>query len=64
MVKGNEFEAHLSYVPRYQDGLLGMWDEEYVWLRRLMYEIFKLDPKERMLAKEVVRYLLPSWVIE
>ena len=64
MVKGNEFEGHLSYVPRCQDGLLGMGDKEYAWFRRLMYEIFKLDPKERMVAKEVIRYLLPSWVVE
>ena len=40
-----------------------MQDEEYAWFRRLMYEIFKLNPKERMVAKEVVRYLPPSWKV-
>ncbi|KAF8244425.1 kinase-like protein [Wilcoxina mikolae CBS 423.85] len=59
MVTGNDFESRLNRVPRCQDGLLGMEDEEYAWFRRLMYEIFKLDPKERMVAKEVVRYLPP-----
>jgi hypothetical protein len=39
-----------------------MQDEEDAWFRRLMYEIFKLDPKERMVAKEVVCYLPPGWV--
>jgi len=49
-------------VRRSKDALKGMQDEEDAWFRRLMYEIFKLDPKERMVAKEVVCYLPPGWV--
>ena len=63
MVIGNEFESRLDLLPRCPDGLEGMADEEYAWFRRLMYEIFKLDPKERMVAEEAVRYLPPSWVV-
>ena len=62
MNTGN-FEHRLSKVPRSEDELKGLQDEEYAWFRRLMYGIFKLDPKERMVAKEVFRYLPPSWEV-
>jgi len=39
----------------------GMEQEEYAWFRRVMLEIFKLDPRERMPAVEVVRYVPPQW---
>ena len=58
-----DFEPRLRKLPRSKDRLEGMQDEEYAWFRRLMYEIFKLNPKERMVAKEVVRYLPPSWKV-
>ena len=62
MNTGN-FEYRLSKVPRSEDEFEGLQDEEYAWFRRLMYGIFKLDPKERMVAKEVVRCLPSSWKV-
>ena len=47
-------------VARSEDGLGKLQEEEYAQFRRLMYVIFKLGPKERMAAKEAVRYLPPS----
>ena len=32
-------------------------------MKRLIYGVFKLDPKEGMAAKEVIRYLPPSWKV-
>ena len=57
-----DFEFRLTKLPRFKDSLEGIQDG-YAWFRRLMYEIFKLDPKERMVAKEVVRNLPPSWKV-
>ena len=57
------FEDRLAELPRFKDGVEGMQDEEYAWFRELMYGIFKLDPRERMVAKEVVRCLPPSWEV-
>ena len=56
-------EDRLCGVARSEDELEGLQEEEYVQFRRLMYGIFKLDPWERMVAKEVVRYLPPSWKV-
>jgi hypothetical protein len=36
-------------------------DDEYAWFHRLMMEIFKLDPNERMPANQVVQYLPSQW---
>jgi hypothetical protein len=33
-------------------------------VKRVMLEIFKLDPTERMVAKEILRYLPPQWWAE
>jgi hypothetical protein len=38
-----------------------MANEEFAWFRRLMFGIFKLNPKDRMDAKKVLRYLPPMW---
>ena len=62
MNTGN-FESRLRQVYRSEDPLEGLQEEEYAWFRRLMYGIFKLDPKERMTAEEVIRYLPPSWKV-
>ena len=61
VVRTGSFEDRLAELPRPKDGVEGMQDEEYAWFRELMYGIFKLDPRERMVAKEIVRYLPPSW---
>ena len=58
-----DLEDRLGGVARSEDELEGLQEEEYAQLRRLTHGIFKLDPKERMVAKEVVRYLPPSWKV-
>ena len=63
IVRTRDLENRLGGVARSEDGLEGLQDEEYAWFRRLMYGDFKLDPKERVVAKEVVRYLPPSWTV-
>ena len=63
IMETGDFESRLKKLPRSKDWPDGMQDEEYSWFRRLMYETLKLDPKERMVAKEVVRYLPSSWKV-
>jgi hypothetical protein len=53
-----DLESMLRYLRK---RARGMGKDEYAWLKRVMLEIFKFDPMERMVAKEILRYLPPQW---
>jgi len=49
-----DIESNIQYA------CLEMEYEGYAWFKRAMLGIFKLDPRERMPAAEVVGYLPPQ----
>lgn len=59
-----DLETLIGELQRYQldnDDSWGVKDEKFTWFRRLMLKTFKINSKERMVTKEVVRYLLSGW---
>jgi serine/threonine protein kinase len=52
----SQLEAKIAYIRACFDT-----DEEYACFHRWMMDIFKLDPKERLTASQVVMNLPPRW---